>query len=113
MEISKKQWQEVLDKHQDKIDENEALKKTLAQFNEKYLNLSETTKDIKERNKKLIYDIDIFYIKYAKLQKELDTTNSSLSGVLETLHEALNTLEHHGLRKNNTKDFAHELDLLA
>ena len=113
LEITQEQWNLVLQKHQEKLDVIKDLVLDVQDKSEYIAELKEHKDTLASETSKLAHENVTLNIQNAKLQKELDTTNASLSLILETLDDAMNTIERHGLTSNKIRVQASELDILV
>lgn len=108
LEISEKDWERVLDIIKDKKAEIATLKQEKETLEEELVEAKTlfNATALKEENEKLTAE-------NKKLNKALVRTNAALSLFAESLDEAFNVLEAHGLASRKSKILSREIDSLA
>ena len=106
IEMTNKQWELVLEKHQEKIDKIKELESELDLEKEEFDSLAEKTSELLVENEEL-------EIENEKLMKKLTNQEYTIKLILNKLNESLNIMELHGLKTKRTQVQASALDLLV
>jgi len=99
VEMENNQWELVLERFQDKVDKIKELEK-------ERLNLAKETSKLAIDNTKL-------ELENTKLKKELESNEATMKTILETLNEALSTMESYGLTTKRHRVDASALDIIV